>query len=74
MATSTDLEKDSLSSESPTHTSDAESTRPREGARGEPDVDHEEAEVMDEGHLKDLERQHVRTDRSSYFCTVTLRQ
>lgn len=30
-----------------------------EGATGEPDSDHEEIELMDEGHLDDLARQHV---------------
>lgn len=31
-----------------------------EYGNGEPDLDHEEVEQMDEGHLDDLVRQHVR--------------
>lgn len=37
----------------------AESTTLEEGAVGTPDLDHEEVEQMDTGHLDDLARQHV---------------
>ena len=43
-------------------TADSEKGEPglvAEGAYGEPDSDHEEAEQMDEGHVDDLARQHV---------------
>jgi hypothetical protein len=36
------------------------SKNPNADARGEPDLDHDEVEQMDEGHQDDLYRQHVR--------------
>lgn len=38
-----------------------------ENEDGEPDLDHEEVEQMDEGHLDDLVRQHVRSLTPIYF-------
>jgi len=51
-------------SDSTAYTSDNERIelqKPHEAATGYPDSDHEEVEAMDAGHMRDLERQLVRT-------------
>jgi hypothetical protein len=67
MASHRDVERaeeadNGTSRESTVYQSDVEKAEPnlvKEGAVGEPDSDHEEAEGLDEGHLDDLVRQHV---------------
>lgn len=51
-----------INTESTAYLSEPEKAMPQkmdEGAIGEPDLDHEEVEGMDEGHLDDLERRYV---------------
>lgn len=57
-----DLENGTTASGSPYPASGiekAESETFEESAVGTPDLDHEEVEQMDAGHLEDLERRHV---------------
>ncbi len=45
-----------------------------EGAVGEHDIEHEEFEQLDQGHMDDLERQHVRsTHVLSFTILIQLR-
>lgn len=55
-------DNDTINTGSTAYLSDPEKAMPQkidEGANGEPDLDHEEVEEMDEGHLDDLERKYV---------------
>lgn len=53
-----DLENGTTGTGSTAYNSDNEKAI-HDGTTGEPDIDHEEAEQMDQGHLDDLERERV---------------
>lgn len=70
-----DVENGNSSTESAAYQSDSEKAEPgiiKEGAIGEPDSDHDEVEQMDEGHLNDLERQHVGSFHRVYLEEVLM--
>jgi hypothetical protein len=50
-----------------------ESGIPAQGALGEPDENHETVEALDQGHLEDLELQHVRHLYSTSISTDHIR-
>lgn len=67
-----DPERGTTATESTAYHSDVEKAEPgklAEGALGEPDEDHEIVEALDQGHLEDLELQHV---RPSLLCRLFL--
>jgi hypothetical protein len=73
MGSDKDLEK-GLEAESTYHSNieKAESNAVEQGAAWTPDIDHDEVEQMDDGHLDDLARQHVRPlGNSSIACVLT---
>lgn len=84
MASNADLEKDLESgrdqengttrteSTYPSDIEKAESNTLDEGAIGTPDLDHDEVEQMDAGHLDDLIRQHVRLSHIPSFQCVLI--
>jgi hypothetical protein len=74
-----DVENGTIRTESTAYQSDvdvdvekAEGRKDGEGAIGEPDLDHEEVEQMDRGHLQDLERQHVGCPQGPHTCLDNL--